>query len=63
LKAKGLVKDRGTYGFIYRDGKEIVALGRGAYPEKLGKWRGFLNRITVGSFGIQAESYSVDWLS
>jgi hypothetical protein len=40
-----------------------VALSRGAYPEKLGKWRGFLNRIAVGSFGIQAESYSVDWLS
>jgi hypothetical protein len=39
-----------------------VALDRGAYPEKLGKWRGFLNRIAVGSFGIQAESYSVDWL-
>jgi hypothetical protein len=44
------------------EGEEIVALDRGAYPEKLGKWRGFLNRITVGSFGIQAESYSVDWL-
>jgi hypothetical protein len=39
-----------------------VALDRGAYPEKLGKWRGFLNRFAVGSFGIQAESYSVDWL-
>jgi hypothetical protein len=43
LKAKGLVKDRGTYNFIYRDGKEIVALDRGAYPEKFGKWGGFLN--------------------
>jgi hypothetical protein len=53
---------RGTYGFIYRDGKEIVALDRGAYPEKFGMWRGFLNQITVGLFGIQAESYSVDWL-
>jgi hypothetical protein len=42
------------------DGEEIVALDRGAYPEKLGKWRGFLNRIPVGSFGIQAESYSVN---
>jgi hypothetical protein len=62
LKAKGLVKARGTYGFIYRDGEEIVALDRGAYPKKLGKWRGFLNRFAVGSFGIQAESYSVDWL-
>jgi hypothetical protein len=39
-----------------------VALDRGAYPEKFGRWRGFLNRIAVGLFGIQAESYSVDWL-
>jgi hypothetical protein len=44
------------------DGKEIVALDRGAYPEKFGRWRDFLNRIAVGSFGIQAESYSIDWL-
>jgi hypothetical protein len=63
LKTKGLVKAAGTYGFIYRDGGEIVALDRGAYPEKLGRWRGFLNRIAVGSFGIQAESYLGDWLS
>jgi hypothetical protein len=41
-------------------GKEIVALDRGAYPEKFGRWRDFLNRIVVGSFGIQAESYSVN---
>jgi hypothetical protein len=39
-----------------------VALDHGAYPEKFGRWRCFLNRIAVGSFGIQAESYSVDWL-
>jgi hypothetical protein len=32
------------------------------HPEKFGSWRGFLNRISVGSFGIQAESYLVDWL-
>jgi hypothetical protein len=63
LKAEGLIKAGGTCGFIYRDGEEIVALDRGAYPEKFGKWRGFLNRIVVGSFGIQAESYSVNWLS
>jgi hypothetical protein len=62
LKAKGLIKAGGTYCFIYRDGEEIVALDRGAYPEKLGRWRDFLNRVAVGSFGIQAESYSVDWL-
>jgi hypothetical protein len=43
-----------------RDGKEIVALNRGAYPEKFGRWRDFLNRIAVGLFGIQAESYSVN---
>jgi hypothetical protein len=36
LKAKGLVKAGGTYDFIYMDGEEIVALNRGAYPEKLG---------------------------
>jgi hypothetical protein len=63
LKAEGLVKKAGgTYGFIYRTGEKIVALDHGAYPEKLGRWRGFLNRIAVGSFGIQAESYSVGWL-
>jgi hypothetical protein len=43
-----------------RDGKEIVALNRGAYPEKFGRWRDFLNRIAVGLVGIQAESYSVN---
>jgi hypothetical protein len=48
---------------IYGTSKEIVARDRGAYPEKFGRWRDFLNRIVVGSFGIQAESYSVfDWL-
>jgi hypothetical protein len=41
-------------------GKDIVALDRGAYLGNFGRWRGFLNRIIVGSFGIQAESYSVD---
>jgi hypothetical protein len=44
---------------IYGTGKEIVARDRGAYPEKFGRWRDFLSRIVVGSFGIQAESYSV----
>jgi hypothetical protein len=44
---------------IYRTGKEIVAGDRGAFPEKFGKWRVSLNRTVVGSFGIQAESYSV----
>jgi hypothetical protein len=62
LKAKGLVKGWGHLRFYYRDGEEIVALDRGAYSEKFGKWRGFLNRVAVRSFGIQAESYSVDWL-
>jgi hypothetical protein len=44
---------------IYGTGKEIVARDRGAYPKKFGKWRDSLNRTVVGSFGIQAESYSV----
>jgi hypothetical protein len=44
---------------IYGTGKEIVAGDRGTYPEKFGMWRDFLNRIVVGSFGIQAESYLV----
>jgi hypothetical protein len=44
---------------IYGTGKEIVAKDHGAYPEKFGRWRDFLNRIIVGSFGIQAESCSV----
>jgi hypothetical protein len=43
------------------DGKEIMALNHGAYPEKFGRWRDFLSRIAVGSFGIQAESYSINW--
>jgi hypothetical protein len=47
---------------IYGTGKEIVARDRAAYPEKFGRWRDFLNRIVIGSFGIQAESYLVDWL-
>jgi hypothetical protein len=55
LKAKGLVKKAGgTYGFIYGTGEKIMAMDRGAYPEKLRRWRGFLNRFTVGSFGIQS---------
>jgi hypothetical protein len=61
LKVKDFVKGWGHLRF-YKGGKKIVALDRGAYPEKFGRWRGFLNRIAVGSFGIQAESYSVDWL-
>jgi hypothetical protein len=54
LEAKGLVKSWGTYGFIYMTGEKIVALDRGAYPEKLGRWRGFLNRFAVWSFGIRS---------
>jgi hypothetical protein len=44
---------------IYGTGKEIVARVRGAYPKKFGRWRDSLNRIVVGSFGIQPGSYSV----
>jgi hypothetical protein len=63
LGAKDLVKRLGAPTVLFmRDGKEIVALDRDAYPKKFGRWRGFLNRIAIKSFGIQAESYSVDWL-
>jgi hypothetical protein len=34
--------------------KRIVASDRGTYPEKLGRWRGFLDRFAVGPFGIQS---------
>jgi hypothetical protein len=44
---------------IYGTSKEIVARDRGAYLEKFGRWRDFLNRIVVKSFGIQAEPYLV----
>jgi hypothetical protein len=44
---------------IYGSGKEIVAGSRGAYPEKFVRWRESLNRIVIGSFGIQAGLYSV----
>jgi hypothetical protein len=44
---------------IYGTGKEIVTGDCGAYPEKSGRWRDFFNRIVIGSFGIQVESYSV----
>jgi hypothetical protein len=54
LKAKGLVKTWGHLRFIYRHGEKIVASDRGAYPEKLGRWRGFLDQLAVGSFGIQS---------
>jgi hypothetical protein len=40
LEGKRLGERLGTYGFIYGGGKEIVALDRGAYPEKFGRWRG-----------------------
>jgi hypothetical protein len=55
LKAKGLVKELGapTVLFIILV-KKIVASDRGAYPEKIGRWRGFLDRFAVGSFGIQS---------
>jgi hypothetical protein len=60
LKAEDLVKRLGAPAvLIYGTGKEIVTGDRGAYPEKFGRWKGFLNRIVVGSFGIQAELYSV----
>jgi hypothetical protein len=60
LESRGLGESLGAPEvLIYGTGKEIVARDRGAYPEKFGRWRDFLNRIVIGSFGIQAESYSV----
>jgi hypothetical protein len=44
---------------IYGTGEEIVAGDRGAYPKIFWKWRDSVNRTVTGSFGIQAESYSV----
>jgi hypothetical protein len=55
LKAKRLGKELGAPTVLFiRLVKRIVALDRGAYPEKLGSWRGFLNRFAVGSLGIQS---------
>jgi hypothetical protein len=60
LEDRGLGERLGApEALIYGTGKEIVVRDRGAYPKKFGKWRGSLNRTVVGSFGIQAESYSV----
>jgi hypothetical protein len=63
LEGKRLEERLGAPTVLFMEvGKEIVALDRGAYPENFGRWRCFLNRIAVGSFGIQVESYLVDWL-
>jgi hypothetical protein len=60
LESRGLGERSGAPEvLIYGAGKEIVAGDRGAYPEKFGRWRDSLNRIVVGSFGIQSESCSV----
>jgi hypothetical protein len=60
LESRGLGERLGAPKvLIYGTGEEIVAGDRGAYPEKFGRWRDSLNRIIVGSFGIQAGSYSV----
>jgi hypothetical protein len=60
LGSKGLGERLGAPEvLVYGTSKEIVAGDRGAYPEKFGKWRVSLNRTVIGSFGIQAESYSV----
>jgi hypothetical protein len=60
LESRGLGERLGAPEvLIYGTGKEIVVGDRGAYPEKIRKWRGPLNPIVVGSFGIQDESYSV----
>jgi hypothetical protein len=55
LKAKRLGNELGAPTVLFIGlVKRIVALDRGAYPEKLGRWRGFLNRFAVGSLGIQS---------
>jgi hypothetical protein len=59
LKTEDLVKGLKTEVLIYGTGEEVVAGDRGAYPKKFGKWRDSVNRTVAGSFGIQAESYSV----
>jgi hypothetical protein len=60
LESRGLGERSGAPEvLIYGAGKEIVVGDRGAYPEKFGRWRDSLNRIVVGSFGIQSESCSV----
>jgi hypothetical protein len=58
LRAKGLVKSWGHLRFSFiglakRSWPQVVALDHGAYPKKLGRWRGFLDRSAVGSFGVQ----------
>jgi hypothetical protein len=60
LESRGLGERLGAPEvLIYGTGKEIVAGDHGAYPEKFGRWRDFLNRTVVGSFGIQSGSYLV----
>jgi hypothetical protein len=60
LKGRGLGERLGAPEvLIYGTGEEIVAVDRGVYPIKFGKWRDSLDRIVVESFGIHAESYSV----
>jgi hypothetical protein len=60
LESKGIGERLGAPEVrLYGTGKEIVAGDHGAYPKKFGKWRDSLNRTVVGSFGIQAGSYSV----
>jgi hypothetical protein len=60
LESRGLGERLGAPEvLIYGTDKEIMAGDRGAYPKKFGKWRESLNRTVVGSFRIQAESYSV----
>jgi hypothetical protein len=53
LKAKGLVKSWGAPTVLFIGlARKIVASDRGAYPEKLGRWRGFLDQLAVESFGV-----------
>jgi hypothetical protein len=54
LRAKGLVESWGHLRFSFIGlARQVVAPDRGAYPKKIGRWRGFLDQSAVGSFGVE----------
>jgi hypothetical protein len=62
LESRGLGESLGAPEvLIYGTGKDIIVVDRDAYPEKFGRWRGFLNQIAVGSFG-KLSHIRFDWL-
>jgi hypothetical protein len=67
LKAKGLVKAGGTYGFIYRPGEADRGLRSWPWvmariPKNLEGGEVSLTNPSSGRLESKAESYSVDWL-